>query len=84
MTDDQEAAAMKSIATELSRLAHTWPLADDDEDRYYDKSMDLAHLVRVIPTLCPHNIAALSRLVDALVEVQAREPEHDIEDRRVQ
>lgn len=83
MTEEQEEAALKSLAEALSKLAHARPRPDDDDDRYVDESIDLARLFRVIPTLCSHHVAGLSDLVMVLLELQEHKIEHG-EDRAVQ
>jgi hypothetical protein len=77
MTADQYQAAIKSLAEELSRLAHTMEqLADEDDDeRQAAEDMDLAYLFRLVPSLCSAHISVLGSLVMALLDLQ--EKEHD-------
>ena len=75
MTEDQIDAAFKSLADELSRLSHAQALAPTEHQRNPDENFDLAHLFRLTPSLCQHNLAGLSRLVMALLDLQDDESE---------
>jgi hypothetical protein len=75
MTNEQAEAAIKSLAEELSRLSHTWPVEEDEGMRLLDESVDLADMFHLIPGLCGPHIAGLAKLVSALWDLaRAGEP----------
>jgi hypothetical protein len=81
MNDEQNEAAIRSLAEELSRLAHSWPEPEDDDEEFIDESVHLAHIMRVVQVLCGPQIAGLAKLVTALRKIhdhgaEERTPEH--------
>jgi hypothetical protein len=75
--DAKTKAVIDSLAAELSRIAHTWPAPETDDDAFFEESMDVAHIVRLAPILCGPHIAALAKLVTALHEIKDHEPEEE-------
>jgi hypothetical protein len=74
VTDAKTKAVIDSLAAELSRVAHTWPAPEDDDDEFFESSLNLAHIIRLAPVLCGPHIAALAKLVTALYEIKDHEP----------
>jgi hypothetical protein len=75
LNDEQTKAAIASIAAELSRIAHTWPVEEDEGVRFIDESVDLADMFHLIPGLDTAQIAGLAKLVSALWDLRrAGEP----------
>jgi hypothetical protein len=51
-------------------LSHAQALAPTEHQHNLDENWDLAYLFKAIPTLCQHNLAALNRLLMALLDLQ--------------
>jgi hypothetical protein len=58
MTKDQFQAAVRSLATELHRVAHKHELPADDE-LAYEVFAARGYIGGAVPDLCPHNLTAL-------------------------
>jgi hypothetical protein len=78
MNEAQHRAAIRSIATELHRLAHSKELPADADERDCETALDLGHLMTLIPQLCQFSISGLLDLVFALRDA---EEEIDPDDR---
>jgi hypothetical protein len=63
-------ASVRSLAVELTRLAHTIELPDDEDERTTEDAINVALIVRSIDRLCEHNRGGLARLVSFLTDLQ--------------
>jgi hypothetical protein len=75
MTEAQQLEVVRSLASELIRVAHSIDMPDDDVT---DQALDLAIIVQALGggKLCSHKLNALAKLTHYLVEL-----EHDDEHR---
>jgi hypothetical protein len=63
MTEDQECAAIRSIAVELDRIAHDAPTPTLE-----DSCENIALVVKGLNTLCRNTVEALAKLTACLIE----------------
>jgi hypothetical protein len=71
LTESQQLAAIKSLAAELIRVAHSIDMPDDDVT---DQALDLAIIIRTLGggKLCAHELNALAKLAHYLTELEHR------------
>jgi hypothetical protein len=82
MTKDQFQAAVRSLATELHRVAHKQELPDDDNELAYEVFAARGYIGGAVPDLCPHNLTALAEFVSALHDMAAHDDPDDDAERR--